>query len=142
MDAIAFTCSSLTPKHDSPIDLKWAEMGGNGTDSPVFLPLLFSRRPPFNPHSTRMFYNDPNGRTPIPQRRPNLPVSKDTLKAIIEEYGGIPLSDEELDLVAPEVESYLKEANQLRELDLSSVMSGRLMRAQEATQDTEEGANG
>lgn len=71
-----------------------------------------------------------------------MPVSKDTLKAIIEEYGGIPLSDEELDLVAPEVESYLKEANQLRELDLSSVMSGRLMRAQEATQDTEEGANG
>ena len=38
--AIALTCSSLTPKHDSPIDLKWAEMGGNGTDSPVFLPLL------------------------------------------------------------------------------------------------------
>ena len=69
-------------------------------------------------------------------------MSKDTLKAIIEEYGGIPLSDEELDLVAPEVESYLKEANQLRELDLSSVMSGRIMRAQEATQDTEEGANG
>lgn len=71
-----------------------------------------------------------------------MPVSKDTLKAIIEEYGGIPLSDEELDLVAPEVESYLKEANQLRELDLSSVMSGRLMRAHEATQNTEEGANG
>ena len=71
-----------------------------------------------------------------------MPVSKDTLKAIIEEYSGIPLSDEELDLVAPEVESYLKEASQLRDLDLSSVMSGRLMRAQEATQDVEGGNNG
>ena len=60
-----------------------------------------------------------------------MPVSKDTLKAIIREYGGIPLSDEELDLVAPEVESYLREVAQLRDLDLSSIMSGRLMRAAE-----------
>ena len=60
-----------------------------------------------------------------------MPVSKDTLKAMIREYGGIPLSDEELELVAPEVESYLKEVGQLRDLDLSSVMSGRLMRADE-----------
>ena len=64
-----------------------------------------------------------------------MPVSKDTLKAIVEEYGGVPLSDEELDLVAPEVESYLREIDQLRDLDLSSVMSGRLMRVQEATQE-------
>ena len=60
-----------------------------------------------------------------------MPVSKDTLKAMIREYGGIPLSDEELELVAPEVESYLKEVGQLRDLDLSAVMSGRLMRADE-----------
>ena len=71
-----------------------------------------------------------------------MPVSKDTLKAIVEEYGGIPISDEELDLVAPEVESYLREAAQLRDLDLSSVMSARLMRAAEGPQDTEGGANG
>ena len=63
-----------------------------------------------------------------------MPVSKDTLKALIQEYGGIPLSDEELDLVAPEVDSYLAEATQLRELDLSSVMSGRLMRADEGNE--------
>ena len=60
-----------------------------------------------------------------------MPVSRDTLKALIQEYGGIPLSDEELDLVTPEVESYLGEVAQLRDLDLSSVMSGRLMRAAE-----------
>ena len=54
---------------------------------------------------------------------------------MIREYGGIPLSDEELDLVAPEVESYLKEVGQLRDLDLSAVMSGRLMRADEGGED-------
>ena len=64
-----------------------------------------------------------------------MPVSKDTLKAMIREYGGIPLSDEELDLVTPEVESYLKEVGQLRDLDLSAVMSGRLMRADEGGED-------
>ena len=64
-----------------------------------------------------------------------MPVSKDTLKAMIHEYGGIPLSDEELDLVTPEVESYLKEVGQLRDLDLSAVMSGRLMRADEGGED-------
>ena len=64
-----------------------------------------------------------------------MPVSKETLKAMIREYGGIPLSDEELDLVTPEVESYLKEVGQLRDLDLSAVMSGRLMRADEGGED-------
>jgi hypothetical protein len=64
-----------------------------------------------------------------------LPVSKETLKAMIREYGGIPLSDEELDLVTPEVESYLREVGQLRDLDLSAVMSGRLMRADEGGED-------
>ena len=64
-----------------------------------------------------------------------MPVSKDTLKAMIRQYGGIPLSDEELELVAPEVESYLKEVGQLRDLDLSAVMSGRLMRADEGSED-------
>ena len=64
-----------------------------------------------------------------------MPVSKETLKAMIREYGGIQLSDAELDLVTPEVESYLKEVGQLRDLDLSAVMSGRLMRADEGGED-------
>ena len=54
---------------------------------------------------------------------------------MIREYGGIQLSDAELDLVTPEVESYLREVGQLRDLDLSSVMSGRLMRADEGGED-------
>ncbi len=70
-----------------------------------------------------------------------MPVSKDTLKAIIQEYGGIPLSDEELDLVAPEVESYLREVAQLRDLDLSSIMSGRLLRAAEGNDNPTGGNN-
>ncbi len=64
-----------------------------------------------------------------------MPISKETLKAMIREYGGIQLSDAELDLVTPEVESYLKEVGQLRDLDLSAVMSGRLMRADEGGED-------
>ena len=64
-----------------------------------------------------------------------MPVSKETLKAMIREYGGIQLSDAELDLVTPEVESYLKEVGQLRDLDLSAVMSGRLMHADEGGED-------
>ena len=71
-----------------------------------------------------------------------MPVSKDTLKAIIQEYGGIPLSDEELDLVSPEVESYLREVAQLRDLDLASVVSGRLMRAAEGDDNPTGGNNG
>ena len=60
-----------------------------------------------------------------------LAISKETLKAIIRDYGGFQLSDDELDLVAPEVEAYLAEASQLDELDLSTVLSGRLLRVSE-----------
>jgi hypothetical protein len=58
-------------------------------------------------------------------------LSVETLKAIIREYQGFELSDEELERVRPELESYLAEAERLRELDLSTVMSARLLRAQE-----------
>ena len=60
-----------------------------------------------------------------------MPISKETLKAMIRDYQGLPISDEELDLVLPEIENYLAAAEQMRELDLSDVMSGRLYRAQE-----------
>ena len=40
-------------------------------------------------------------------------------------------TDDELELVRPELDSYLKEVEKLRELDLANVMSGRLLRAQE-----------
>lgn len=58
-------------------------------------------------------------------------ISKETLHAMIRLYDGFALSDEELDLVRPELENYLKEVDKLRALDLSSVMSSRLLRAQD-----------
>ena len=58
-------------------------------------------------------------------------ISRETLKAIIRDYHGFEMSDEELDLVRPELESYMNEIEKLRDLDLSNVMSARLMRAQE-----------
>jgi hypothetical protein len=64
-------------------------------------------------------------------------ISKDTLRAIIRDYGGFGLSDAELDLIQPELDSYLAEVEKLRELDLSNVMSARLLRAQEGGNDNE-----
>jgi hypothetical protein len=50
---------------------------------------------------------------------------------MIRSYHGFALTDDELELVRPELESYLEEVEKLRALDLASVMSGRLLRAQE-----------
>ena len=58
-------------------------------------------------------------------------ISNETLQAMIQAYHGFELTDAELELVRPELESYVKEVEKLRELDLSSVMSSRLLRAQE-----------
>ena len=58
-------------------------------------------------------------------------ISNATLQAMIRDYHGFALSDEELELVRPELDSYLREVENLRQLDLSSVLSARLLRAQE-----------
>lgn len=58
-------------------------------------------------------------------------LSNETLKAMIAAYGGIPLSDAELELVRPELENYVAAAEQVRALDLSAVFSGRLLRVAE-----------
>jgi len=58
-------------------------------------------------------------------------IPNDVLKAMIRNYQGFDLTDEELDLVRPELDSYLVEIEKLRELDLSSVMSSRLLQAKE-----------
>lgn len=58
-------------------------------------------------------------------------IPKETLQAMMRLYDGFALSDEELDLVRPELENYLKEVDKLRALDLSSVMSSRLLRTQD-----------
>jgi hypothetical protein len=60
-----------------------------------------------------------------------MPLSIATLKAMIHDYHGFPLSDEELERIRPELESYLAEAEQLRELDLATVLSARLLHADE-----------
>ncbi len=58
-------------------------------------------------------------------------ITKETLQAMIREFHGIELSDEELEMIAPALESYMVEVENLRELDLSDVMSGRILRAEE-----------
>jgi len=58
-------------------------------------------------------------------------ISKETLKEIMRDYHGFALSDEELELVRLELDTYLAEAERLRELDLSNVMSARLLHAKE-----------
>ena len=54
-------------------------------------------------------------------------ITNETLKAMIRDYDGLELSDEELEMVRPELESYLSELKKLEDLDLSDVFSGRLM---------------
>lgn len=58
-------------------------------------------------------------------------VPKETLKALVRDYHGFEVSDAELELVRPELDNYLAELEKLRELDLSNVMSARLLRAKE-----------
>ena len=58
-------------------------------------------------------------------------ISKETMQAIIRDYGGFELSDEELDLVQPEVDGYLEAMAGVAHLDLADVMSSRLLRAAE-----------
>jgi Asp-tRNA(Asn)/Glu-tRNA(Gln) amidotransferase C subunit len=61
-------------------------------------------------------------------------IPNTTLQAIIQAYNGFALSDEEIERLRPELETYLQEVEQLRALDLSNVLSGRLLRAQEGGQ--------
>ena len=58
-------------------------------------------------------------------------ISDATLKAMIRDYHGFDLSDAELEVLRPELDNYMAEVEKLRELDLSSVMSCRLLRAKE-----------
>ena len=58
-------------------------------------------------------------------------VPDETLKAMIRDFHGFELSDDELELIRPELDSYLDEIDRLRDLDLSRVFSGRLLRVDE-----------
>ena len=59
-------------------------------------------------------------------------VPDETLKAMVRDFHGFELSDDELELIRPELDSYLDEIERLRDLDLSRVFSGRLLRLDEA----------
>ena len=61
-------------------------------------------------------------------------IQNETLKAMIRDYQGFELSDEELELVHPVVEDYLTEVEKLRDLNLAGVMSSRILRADEGGQ--------
>ena len=58
-------------------------------------------------------------------------LPQETLKAMIRDYQGLPLSDDELEQIRPELDNYLDAVETLRQLDLSAVFSGRLLRVQE-----------
>lgn len=60
-------------------------------------------------------------------------ISDETLRAMIRDYHGFEISDDEMGLVRPAIEAYLAEVEKLRDLDLSGVMSSRLLRASEDT---------
>ena len=61
-------------------------------------------------------------------------ISHETLKAMIRDYQGFPLSDDELNLIQPELDTYLQAIVQLQKLDLATVFSSRLLRVQEGEQ--------
>ena len=62
-------------------------------------------------------------------------ISDETLKAIIRDYRGFELSNAELALIRPELESYMEDLEKLRDTDLSGVMSARLLHTQDSHAD-------
>ena len=58
-------------------------------------------------------------------------VTEDTLRAMLREFGGVEPTDEEMERVLASVRNYQQRAERLGELDLSTVLSGRLLHAQE-----------
>ena len=62
-----------------------------------------------------------------------MPVTRELLRAMLDTFGGLEMSDEELDNVLPIVQGYADQAANLQELDLATVFSARLLRADEGT---------
>jgi hypothetical protein len=56
-----------------------------------------------------------------------MPVTKEVLKAMLEAYGGIPMSDEELEKAVGPVNGYLEQVEAIKDLDTSAVYSGRVI---------------
>ena len=58
-------------------------------------------------------------------------IPKETLARMIRDFHGFDLSEAEMELIRPELDSYLAEVEKLRGLDLSGVMSSRLLKVDE-----------
>ena len=58
-------------------------------------------------------------------------VSKETLRNILSEFGGLEMTDDELAKAVPMVQAYVDRLEKIKDLDLSTVMSSRLLRAKE-----------
>ena len=58
-------------------------------------------------------------------------VTEDTLRAMLREFGGVEPTEAEMERVLASVNTYRQRAQPLGELDLSAVLSGRLLHAQE-----------
>jgi hypothetical protein len=58
-------------------------------------------------------------------------LPKETLARMIRDFHGFDLSEAEMELIRPELDSYLAEVEKLRGLDLSGVMSSRLLKVDE-----------
>lgn len=58
-------------------------------------------------------------------------VTRELLRGMLEAFGGLEMSDEELDSVLPMVQMYADQSAELQEIDLADVVSARLLRADE-----------
>ena len=54
-------------------------------------------------------------------------VTKETLRAILDEFGGIPMDDEELEAAVKVVNGYLTQVENAKDVDTSAVYSGRVV---------------
>lgn len=54
-------------------------------------------------------------------------VTKDVLKAMLEAYGGIPMSDDELEAAVKVVNGYLSQVDSAKDVDTAAVYSGRVI---------------
>ncbi len=61
----------------------------------------------------------------------DMPISNETLKAIIRDFHGFDLSEAELEMIRPEIDNYLVAVESMDGLDLSNVMSSRLLKVAE-----------
>lgn len=55
-------------------------------------------------------------------------ISKETLRKMLDEIGGVAMSEAELEAALPTVQSYAELVDKLRKLELSGVLAARLVR--------------